>query len=225
MKLTEAKLKSLISEVMQEQALMENVSKLDVKDLLPKAKEMAATRGEEDRLDEAAGIMLYAAVALALPRILEWLSALAVEVLNNKKVINYLQKTVGLENRVGAEILAKGIGEFAHNIHGVYLKTILYGMVKPLAGLSWAATGFKRKMPIEEQEEVAEVFFICLLAVMVVIGTALGVATIAAGGAKKYAGTLTIEALTSAVKAFEITEYAGVVPKVLGFLKKSADHH
>ena len=83
MRLTEAKLKSLISEVMQEQALMENVSKLDVKDLLPKAKEMAATRGEEDRLDEAAGILLYTAVALALPRILEWLSALAVEVLNN----------------------------------------------------------------------------------------------------------------------------------------------
>jgi hypothetical protein len=225
MRLTETRLKSLISEVMQEQALIENVSVLDVKDLLPKAKEMAATRGEEDRLDEAAGVLFYAAIALALPRILEWLSALAVEVFNNKKVINYLQKTVGLENRVGAEMLAKGLGKLAHNIHGIYLKTILYGMVKPLAGLSWAASGFKRKMPIEEQEELAEVFFICLLAVMLVIGTSLGLATIAAGGAKKYAGTLTIEALTSAVKAFEITEYAGVVPKVLGFLKKSAENH
>ena len=48
MKLTEAKLKSLISEVLEEQSLKSELPQLDIKDLVPKAKEMKATRGEED---------------------------------------------------------------------------------------------------------------------------------------------------------------------------------
>ena len=220
MKLTEAKLKSLISEVLEEQSLKSELPQLDIKDLVPKAKEMKATRGEEDLMNEAAGLLI-AAVALATPKILQWMGKGAKTILSNKKVQNALVKTFGEDHAFGiaplVEFLTTTTGNF---LHGIYLNIIRYSLVKPLTVLIKLAGGTVTK---EDEMKMAEGLFIVLLASVAVAGVSIGVAQIATGHAAGHGVSLTVEALTSAVKLFEGTEYAGMVPAALAFLK--TDHH
>jgi hypothetical protein len=220
MKLTEAKLKSLISEVLEEQSLKSELPQLDIKDLIPKAKEMKATRGEEDLMNEGGGLLI-AAVVLATPKILQWMGKGAKTILSNKKVQNALVKTFGEDHAFGiaplVEFLTTTTGNF---LHGIYLNIIRYSLVKPLTVLIKLAGGTVTK---EDEMKMAEGLFIVLLASVAVAGVSIGVAQIATGHAAGHGVSLTVEALTSAVKIFEGTEYAGMVPAALAFLK--TDHH
>ena len=220
MRLTESKLKSLISEVIEEQSLKSELPQLDIKDLIPKAKEMKATRGEEDLMNEAGGLLI-AAVVLATPKILQWMGKGAKTILSNKKVKNALVEAFGEEHDFGiaplVEFLTTTTGNF---LHGIYLNIIRYSLVKPLTVLIKLAGGTVTK---EDEMQMAEGLFIVLLASVAVAGVSIGVAQIATGQAAGHGVSLTIEAVTSAVKIFEGTEYAGMVPAALAFLK--TEHH
>lgn len=220
MKLTESKLKQLINEVLEEQTLMESLPQLDIKDLIPKAKEMKATRGEEDLMNEGGGLLI-AAVALATPKILQWMGKGAKTILSNKKVENALVKTFGEDHAFGiaplVEFLTTTTGDF---LHGIYLKIIKYSLVKPLVVLIKLSGG---TVTPEDETKMAEGLFIVLLACVAVAGVSVGLAQIATGKAAGHGVSLGIEAVTSAVKLFEGTEYAGMVPTALQFLK--SEHH
>ena len=220
MKLTESKLKQLINEVMQEEVLMEALPQLDIKDLIPKAKEMKATRGDEDLMNEAVGLLM-AAVALATPKILQWMGKGAKTILSNKKVENALVKTFGDEHAFGiaalVEFLTTTTGNF---LHGIYLNIIKYSLVKPLVLLIKLSGG---TVTPKDEDQMAEGLFIVLLACVAVAGVSLGLAQIVAGKAAGSAVSLSVEAVTAAVKLFEGTEYAGMVPTALAFLK--TEHH
>ena len=63
-----------------------------------------------------------------------------------------------------------------------------------------------------------------LLACVAVAGVSIGLAQIATGKAAGSAVSLGIEAVTAAVKVFEGTEYAGMVPAALKFLETPHEH-
>ena len=69
------------------------------------------------------------------------------------------------------------------------------------------------------------VLFVMLLVCVAIAGVSMGVSVIASGGAKAHAVELSVEGLTTAIKAFETTEYAGVVPAALKFLETAHKHH
>ena len=225
MKITNTQLKQIIQEelshVILEQSLSEvAVPEFDVTDLVPKAKKMKATRGEEDRMNEG-GIMLGAAVALAAPKIMNWMGKAAKAALKNPTIADILKKIFGEQGKDTAYYAAELVDKAGTNLHSFYLGTIKTVLVKPIAFLGRVMG--QGTMSDKQQNELAESLFMVLLAFFMVIGVAQIGGAAATGTLGAKAGTLTIEGITTAVKAFEATEYAGMVPAALEFLKSA--HH
>jgi hypothetical protein len=225
MRLTEAKLKQLINEeyqsILLESSLASALPPIDIKDLVPKAKEMKATKGDEDLINEGGGLLIFAAT-LAFPKILQWLGKAAKTFLSQKKVYNFIADKIGVAGKLQldqmVQLLTTDLGNF---MHSTYLNIIRYSLVKPVKLL--AKLGGE-EMSKEKEDEITEILFIMLLVCVAIAGVSMGLGTIAAGGAKSHAVELSIEGLTTAVKAFEATEYAGAVPATLKFLE-TASHH
>lgn len=226
MKLTEAKLKQLISEEFEgliiEQALPKiNMPKMDVKDLIPKAKEMKATKGEEDIMSEGGG-MLIAAMALAAPKIFMWMEKFTKKFFTDDKINELIKNKLGRSAAKGTRQFALGfMNLFGEKLHTGYLELIKLAVTRPLSLVSRVSGG--GKIPEEDQDDIANALFIVLVAMMAFYGfTAIGAAA-AKGKLAAKAGTYTIEGLTSLVKTFEATEFAGSVPVALKFLE--TPHH
>ena len=225
MRLTESKLKQLINEeyqnILLESSLASALPPIDIKDLVPKAKEMKATKGDEDLINEGGGLLIFAAT-LAFPKILQWLGKAAKTFLSQKKVYNFIADKIGVTGKLQldqmVQLLTTDLGNF---IHSTYLNIIRYSLVKPIKLL--AKLGGE-EMSKEKEDEITEILFIMLLVCVAIAGVSMGLTTIAAGGAKAHVVELSIEGLTTAIKAFETTEYAGAVPAALKFLE-TASHH
>lgn len=225
MRLTESKLKQLINEeyqsILLESSLASALPPIDIKDLVPKAKEMKATKGDEDLINEGGGLLIFAAT-LAFPKILQWLGKAARTFLSQKKVYNFIADKIGVTGKLQldqmVQLLTTDLGNF---MHSTYLNIIRYSLVKPIKLL--AKLGGE-EMSKEKEDEITEILFIMLLVCVAIAGVSMGLTTIAAGGAKAHAVELSIEGLTTAIKAFETTEYAGAVPAALKFLE-TASHH
>ena len=93
MRLTESKLKQLISEeyqnILLEESLRSSLPPIDIKSLIPKAKEMKDTKGDEDVVQEGGGLLIFAAT-LAFPKILQWMGKAAKTFLSQKKVYEFI---------------------------------------------------------------------------------------------------------------------------------------
>ena len=226
MRLTEVKLKQLINEeyslLMLESSLKSALPPIEIKDLVPMAKKMASEKGDEDVLQEGGGLLIFAAT-LAFPKILQWLGKAAKTFLSQKKVYNFISKKIGDKGAVKldsmVQLITSGLGNF---IHSTYLNIIRYSIVKPIKMLSKIAGGDMSK---EQEDQITEILFIMLLVCVAIAGVSMGLGTIASGKAGGHAVELTIEGMTTAIKAFETTEYAGMVPGALKFLETAHKHH
>jgi len=226
MRLTEAKLKQLINEeyntMLLESSLKSALPPIEIKDLIPKAKEMKATKGDEDLVQEGGGLLIFAAT-LAFPKILQWMGKAAKTFLSQKKVYDYIANKIGVVGKIQldamVELLTSDLGNF---LHSTYLNIIRYSVVKPIKLL--AKIGGE-EMSQEKEDQITEILFVMLLVCVAIAGVSMGVSVIASGGAKAHAVELSVEGLTTAIKAFETTEYAGVVPAALKFLETAHKHH
>ena len=230
MRLTESKLKQLINEVYGDM-LTEKVDvappikmpELDIKPLIPKAKEMKATKGKEDIMNEAMGTLI-AAVALALPKILLWMEKFVKSYFTDEKISKTF-KNLMIKKQIKKERDAAvyWLNFAGHGLHTAYIETIKLTLTRPLSLISRIAGG--GKIPEKDQNEIANALFIVLVAMMAFYGfTAIGTAAVK-GKLIAKAGTYTIEGLTSIIKAFETTEFAGAVPLALKFLETPHEHH
>jgi hypothetical protein len=222
MRLTEVKLKQLINEE-YENALMESsIPEFDVKSLIPKAKEMSKTTGKEDLMQEGAGLMIVG-LTLAGPKILEWCAKAAKAIVKTKTVSNYLEKKTGsMLKQITIEQAANATVETAHSWHKLYLMAINKTVVAGIAFLTKVFTRGKVQMDEEQREKASEAIFMVLLAFVAI---ATGKAMLAKGIKGMGVFQFSIEGLTTAVKAFEGTEYAGLVPAALAFLKSHDEEH
>ena len=226
MRLTESKLKQLINEeynaMLFESSLKSALPPIEIKDLVPKAKEMKATKGDEDLVQEGGGLLIFAAT-LAFPKILQWMGKAAKTFLSQKKVYNFIANKIGVVGKIQldamVQLLTSDLGNF---LHSTYLNIIRYSVVKPIKLL--AKIGGE-EMSQEKEDQITEILFIMLLVCVAIAGVSMGVSVIASGGAKAHAVELSIEGLTTAIKAFETTEYAGMVPAALKFLETAHKHH
>jgi hypothetical protein len=228
MRLTESTLKRIINEeydsMLLESSLKSALPPIEIKDLVPKVKKMKATRGEEDLIKEDFGLsaMVITAGVLALPKILQWMGKAAKTFFAQEKVAKFMAKNFSTENEIKIETFVQAITTGLGNlIHSSYLFLIKWSIVKPILLLAKAAGG---KSTEKDADELTEILFIMLLAVFCILGVASGAATIASGHIAGHAAALTIESVASTVKAFEMTEYAGMVPAALKFLE-TAKHH
>ena len=226
MKLTTTNLKQLINEeyegLIVEQSLPKiNMPTMDIKDLIPKAKEMKATKGEEDLMNEG-GPMLIAAMALAAPKIFMWMEKFTKEFFTDEKINKLIKNKLGQAAAKGTREFALGfMNIFGEKLHRGYLELIKLAVTRPISLLSRVSGG--GKIPEEEQDEIANALFIVLVAMMAFYGfTAIGAAA-AKGKLAAHAGAYTIEGLTSIVKTFEASEFAGAVPIALKWLE--TPHH
>ena len=222
MRLTEAKLKSLINEEYENTLMESAIPEFDVKSLVPKAKEMSKTIGKEDLLQEGAGLMILG-LTLAGPKILEWSAKSAKAIVKTKTVSNYLEKKTGsMYKQISIEDAANITVDAAHKWHQAYLTAINKTVVTAIAFLTKVFTRGKVQMDEEQKKKASEIVFMCLLA-----GVAIW--TIKVLIAKGVSGlgvmSFTTESFTTAVKAFEGTEYAGMVPACLEFLKSHDEEH
>jgi len=222
MRLTEAKLKQLIIEEYENKLLEVSIPEFDVKSLVPKAKEMSKTIGKEDLLQEGMGLMLIG-LALAGPKILEWCAKAAKAIVKTKTVSNYLEEKYGsMLTQVTIEETARLTEQLAHLWHESYIKFIDNKLVSKVAFLTKIVSLGKVELTPEQRKKASEAIF------MILIGTV----AIATGHAMYKLGVkgmgviqFSIEGLTTAIKAFEGTEYAGYVPAGLAFLKSHDEHH
>ena len=226
MRLTESKLKQLISEeyqnILLEESLRSSLPPIDIKSLIPKAKEMKDTKGDEDVVQEGGGLLIFAAT-LAFPKILQWMGKAAKTFLSQKKVYEFIANKIGVMGKLQLDQMVQLLtGDLGNFIHSAYLSVIRYSVVKPIKLL--AKLGGE-EMSKEKENEITEILFIMLLVCVAIAGVSMGVSVIATGGAKAHAVELSIEGLTTAIKAFETTEYAGMVPAALKFLETAHKHH
>lgn len=229
MKLTEAKLKQLINEeynnMLFESSIKSALPPIEIKDLIPKAKEMKATKGNEDLKQEDGGLsaMLIMAMALALPKILQWMGKAAKTFFGKKKVYEFIAKKIGVEGTIKLDTFIQLLTtDLGNMIHGLYLNLIRYSLVKPILLLARAGGEVTSK---EKEDEIVEILFVMTLAVFAIVGVSAGLSTIVAGKVAGHGVALSIEGVTSAIKAFETTEYAGMVPAALKFLETAHEHH
>jgi len=226
MRLTESKLKQLINEEFEglivEQSLPKiNMPKMDIKDLIPKAKEMKATKGKEDLMNEGGG-MLIAAMALAAPKIFQWMEKFTKTFFTDEKINKLIKNKLGRTAAKGTRQFALGfMNLFGEKLHTGYLELIKLAVTRPISLISRVSGG--GKIPEEEQDKIANALFIVLVAMMAFYGFVAISAAAAKGKLAAHAGTYTIEGLTSLVKTFETTEFAGAVPVALKFLE--TPHH
>ena len=222
MRLTETKLKQLINEEYENTLLEVSIPEFDVKSLVPKAKEMSKTIGKEDLLQEGLGLMLIG-LALAGPKILEWCAKAAKAIVKTKTVSNYLEKKTGsMLKQVTIEETARLTEELAHLWHESYIKFIDNTLVSSVAFLTKTISLGKVKLTPEQRKKASNAIFMVLLAtVAIATGHAMYKLGIKGMGVIQFS----IEGLTTAIKAFEGTEYAGYVPAGLAFLKSHEEHH
>lgn len=222
MRLTEAKLKQLINEELDSMVAESSMPEFDVSELVPKAKKMSVTTGEEDLVSEGAGLMIVG-LALAGPKILEWCAKAAKSIVKTKPVSNFLQKKYGsMYKQISIEQAANGVVESAHNWHKLYLKAINKTVVAGVVFLTKTITRGKVKITEEQRKKISEaVFMVLLAAVAIATVNVLYIKGVKGMGVIKFS----IESFTTAIKAFEGTEYAGLVPPALEFLKSHNDHH
>lgn len=222
MRLTESTLKRIINEEYNNILMESAIPEFSVKDLVPKAKKMSKTTGEEDLVSEGVGLMVVG-LALAAPKILEWCAKAAKAIVKTKAVSNYLEKKTGsMHKQVQIEHLANYTVESAHLWHKFYIKAIKKTVVAGVAFLTKTATLGKVVMTDEQKNKASEAIFMVLLAcVAIATGMAMYKKGVEGMGVLKF----TIEGITTAIKAFEGTEYAGMVPSALAFLKSHNNHH
>lgn len=225
--LTEAKLKQMINEELDglliEQSLPKiNMPKMDIEDLIPKAKQMKANKGEEDLMNEG-GPMLIAAMALAAPKIFMWMEKFTKKFFTDEKINKLIKNKLGRIAAKGLRSFALGfMNLFGEKLHRGYLELVKLAVTRPLSLVSRVAGG--GKIPEEDQDEIAEALFIVLIAMMAFYGfVAIGTAAVK-GKLAAEAGSYSIEALTSIIKVFETTEFAGAVPLALKFLETPHKH-
>ena len=226
MRLTESKLKQLINEeyqnILLEKSLRSSLPPIDIKSLIPKAKEMKDTKGDEDVVQEGGGLLIFAAT-LAFPKILQWMGKAAKTFLSQKKVYEFIADKIGVMGKLQLDQMVQLLtGDLGNFIHSAYLNVIRYSVVKPIKLLAKIAG---EEMSKEKEDQITEILFIMLLVCVAIAGVSMGVSVIATGGAKAHAVELSIEGLTTAIKAFETTEYAGMVPAALKFLETAHKHH
>ena len=226
MRLTESKLKQLISEeyqnILLEESLRSSLPPIDIKSLIPKAKEMKDTKGDEDVVQEGGGLLIFAAT-LAFPKILQWMGKAAKTFLSQKKVYEFIADKIGVMGKLQLDQMVQLLtGDLGNFIHSAYLNVIRYSVVKPIKLLAKIAG---EEMSKEKEDQITEILFIMLLVCVAIAGMSMGVSVIATGGAKAHAVELSIEGITTAIKAFEATEYAGAVPAALKFLETASKHH
>lgn len=222
MRLTESKLKRLINEEYENILLESTIPDFDVKDLVPKAKEMSKTTGKEDLLSEGFGLMA-AGLVLAGPKILEWCAKAAKAIVKTKTVSNYLEKKTGsMYKQVKIEQMARDTVELAHTWHKGYIAAINKTLIAGIALLTKTITLGKVELTKDQRKKASEAIFMVLLAAVAI---ATGKAMIAKGIKGMGAIQFSVEGLTTAIKAFEGTEYAGLVPSGLEFLKSYDEHH
>ena len=226
MRLTESKLKQLISEeyqnILLEESLRSSLPPIDIKSLIPKAKEMKDTKGDEDVVQEGGGLLIFAAT-LAFPKILQWMGKAAKTFLSQKKVYEFIANKIGVMGKLQLDQMVQLLtGDLGNFIHSAYLNVIRYSVVKPIKLLAKIAG---EEMSKEKEDQITEILFIMLLVCVAIAGMSMGVSVIATGGAKAHAVELSIEGITTAIKAFEATEYAGAVPAALKFLETASKHH
>ena len=226
MRLTESKLKQLISEeyqnILLEESLRSSLPPIDIKSLIPKAKEMKDTKGDEDVVQEGGGLLIFAAT-LAFPKILQWMGKAAKTFLSQKKVYEFIADKIGVMGKLQLDQMVQLLtGDLGNFIHSAYLNVIRYSVVKPIKLLAKIAG---EEMSKEKEDQITEILFIMLLVCVAIAGVSMGVSVIATGGAKAHAVELSIEGITTAIKAFEATEYAGAVPAALKFLETASKHH
>jgi len=222
MRLTESTLKRIINEEYDSMVMESAMPEFSVKDLVPKAKKMSKTTGKEDLVSEGLGLM-FVGLSLAGPKILEWCAKAAKAIVQTKAVSNYLEKKTGsMFKQIQIEQLANYTVESAHLWHKFYIKAIQKTVVAGVAFLTKVATRGKVVMDEKQKKKAAEAIFMVLLGyVAIATGMALAKEGVQGMGALKFS----IESLTTAIKAFEGTEYAGLVPSALSFLKSHDDHH
>jgi hypothetical protein len=222
MRLTESTLKRIINEEYNNVVMESAIPEFSVKDLVPKAKKMSKTTGKEDLVSEGVGLMVVG-LALAGPKILEWCAKAAKAIVKTKAVSNYLEKKTGsMLKQLQIEQLAEYTVESAHLWHKFYINAIQKTLVAGVAFLTKVATRGKVVMDEKQKKKAAEAIFMVLLGcVAIATGMAMYKKGVEGMGALKF----TIEGLTTAIKAFEGTEYAGMVPSALAFLKSHDDHH
>ena len=226
MRLTESKLKQLISEeyqnILLEESLRSSLPPIDIKSLIPKAKEMKDTKGDEDVVQEGGGLLIFAAT-LAFPKILQWMGKAAKTFLSQKKVYEFIANKIGVMGKLQLDQMVQLLtGDLGNFIHSAYLNVIRYSVVKPIKLLAKIAG---EEMSKEKEDQITEILFIMLLVCVAIAGMSMGVSVIATGGAKAPAVALSIEGIPTAIKAFETTEYAGAVPAALKFLETASKHH
>ena len=226
MRLTESKLKQLINEeyqnILLEKSLRSSLPPIDIKSLIPKAKEMKDTKGDEDVVQEGGGRLIFAA-PLAFPKILQWMGKAAKTFLSQKKVYEFIANKIGVMGKLQLDQMVQLLtGDLGNFIHSAYLNVIRYSVVKPIKLLAKIAG---EEMSKEKEDQITEILFIMLLVCVAIAGMSMGVSVIATGGAKAHAVELSIEGITTAIKAFEATEYAGAVPAALKFLETASKHH
>ena len=226
MRLTESKLKQLINEeyqnILLEKSLRSSLPPIDIKSLIPKAKEMKDTKGDEDVVQEGGGLLIFAAT-LAVPKILQWMGKAAKTFLSQKKVYEFIADKIGVMGKLQLDQMVQLLtGDLGNFIHSAYLNVIRNSVVKPIKLLAKIAG---EDMAKEKEDQITEILFIMLLVCVAIAGMSMGVSVIATGGAKAHAVELSIEGITTAIMAFETTEYAGAVPAALKFLETASKHH
>jgi len=222
MRLTEVKLKQLINEEYENTLMESSIPEFDVKSLIPKAKEMSKTIGKEDLMQEGAGLMIVG-LTLAGPKILEWCAKAAKAIVKTETVSNYLEKKTGsMLKQITIEQAANATVEAAHSWHELYLTAINKTVVAGIAFLTKTFTRGKVQMDEEQRKKASNAIFMVLIAFVAI---ATGKAMMAKGIKGMGVIQFSIEGLTTAIKAFEGTEYAGYVPAGLAFLKSYDEHH
>ena len=129
----------------------------------------------------------------------------------------------GPDGTLAVEDFAQSAGEWGHELHEKYLGFIEKYLVTGISKIQ-VARG-KQPIPEEKRRDTAEAIFMILLACVVIIaGIMMSGGAGAGASGKALFGT---EALTTAIKVFEISEYKDFVPPALAFLKVGDEfgHH
>ena len=227
MRLTEAKLKQLINEEYQSRLFEASVPEFDVSDLVVKAKKMRKNQSPQGEVEEGLGASGIAfagvGIALALPKIIQWCAKLTKSLVKKPAIKNAINKVIGPDGDIKIDSFAQSAGEWGHGLHEKYLgfieKYLVGGISKVLV-----ATG-RGPVPKESRRMLAEAIFMIILACVAIYAAKVMSAGAGSGLASKAMfGT---EALTTAIKAFELSEWSGMVPAALAFLKVGEEfgHH
>ena len=228
MRLTESNLKQLIIEEYETALFEASMPEFDVSDLVVKAKKMKKNNQSPEReLEEGGGLFGFAfagfGLALALPKIIQWCAKLTKFLVKKPMIKKAINAAMGPDGALAVEDFAQSAGKWAHGLHEKYLGFIEKYIVGGISKIQ-VARG-KKPVPEEKRRKLAEAIFMILLAIVAIY--AAKVMSAGAGSTALSKAMFSTEALTTSIKAFEISEYAGYVPAALAFLKVGDEfgHH